>query len=63
MDVGNGEKKNSDGGIESPSHVRSKDCRAIGERKEQSQIRSADRGSIEKMIRDQERGYIWLEQE
>lgn len=63
MDVGNGEKINSDGGIESPSHVRSKDCGAIGERKEQSQIRSADRGSIEKMIRDQERGYIWLEQE
>ena len=63
MDVGNGEKINSDGGIESPSHVRSKDCGAIGERKEQPQIRSAGRGSIEKMIRDQERGYIWLEQE
>lgn len=63
MDVGNGEKINSDGGIESLSHVRSKDCGAIGERKEQPQIRSAGRGSIEKMIRDQERGYIWLEQE
>ena len=63
MDVGNGEKINSDGGIESPSHVRSKDCGAIGERKEQPQIRSAGRGSIEKMIRDQERGYIWLEHE
>lgn len=63
MDVGNGEKINSDGGIESPSHVRAKDCRAIGEQKEQSQIGPAGRGSIEKMIRDQERGYIWLEQE